>query len=165
MFPYQGVRNVSFSENYANRLNDPFCIYLESDEPKKGGRERMRALPVITKIHDHHEMKTENDSKKVKSKVNLYRSKSEYVSQKSSSSLSSANHSKSSLQSLHSNSNILDDSSTSTVLYRESLCPDADGKLPQPKISRTTQKPHVRKTRRASSMDRRRARYNTRLGK
>ena len=147
-------------------MRDPFSIYLESDEPKKGGRERMRALPVITKIYDHQEMKTENDSKKVKSKVNLYRSKSDYVSQKSSSSsLSNANHSKSSLQSLHSNTSILDDSSTSTILYRESLCPDADGKLPQPKISRTTQKPHVRKTRRASSMDRRRARYNTRLGK
>ena len=147
-------------------MNDPFCFYLELDEPKNPGRERMRALPVIAKIHDHQEMKIENDNKKFKSKVNLCRSKSEHVSQKSSSSsLSNANHSKSSLQSLHSNSSILDDSSTSTILYRESLCPDADGKLPQPKISRTTQKPHVRKTRRASSMDRRRARYNTRLGK
>jgi len=31
--------------------------------------------------------------------------------------------------------------------------------LPQPKISRATQKPHVRKSRRQSSMERRRARY------
>ena len=97
-------------------MNDPFCFYLELDEPKNPGRERMRALPVIAKIHDHQEMKIENDNKKVKSKVNLCRSKSEHVSQKSSSSLSNANHSKSSLQSLHSNSSILDDSSTSTIL-------------------------------------------------
>ena len=30
---------------------------------------------------------------------------------------------------------------------------------PQPKLSRATQKPHVRKNRRQSSLDRRRARY------
>ena len=33
------------------------------------------------------------------------------------------------------------------------------GPAPQPKLSRATQKPHVRKNRRQSSMERRRARY------
>ena len=36
---------------------------------------------------------------------------------------------------------------------------DTNEHTPQPKVSRSTQKPHVRKSRRKSSLDRRRARY------
>ena len=36
---------------------------------------------------------------------------------------------------------------------------DTTQQLPQPKLSRATQKPHVRKNRRQSSLERRRARY------
>lgn len=58
-----------------------------------------------------------------------------------------------------SQSNIKLSRSKSSNTYMPSTQNTTELTIPQPKISRSTQKPHVRKSRRASSMDRRRARY------
>ena len=51
--------------------------------------------------------------------------------------------------------------STTTITATTTITTDTTDQqhVPQPKLSRATQKPHVRKNRRQSSMERRRARY------
>jgi len=103
-------------------------------------KSRARKLPTLP---SKFELSRANPEKRVSSsKVNLSRSKSTYVGKTSTSSVTT---------------NVsLDDSAMSQIQYREL----GEGKpLQGAKVSRNTQKPHVRKSRRASSLDRRRARY------